>query len=125
MLVSRFGGERKLIRRPCSVALRPLFRSPRVDVERVDIGLHEPADRGEHHAMTLDGGLAAEGFRHQSHPEVPALARTGMPGVLRAVVEDLKAQRGELFFEGRADAADALGSHVRPKWEGSRAAACA
>src|SRR6185503_19891055 len=88
------------------------FWRPRLYVERMDIASERSLERRQHEAMTLDAALAAERFGHESHPKVPAFARTRVPGVLRAIVHDVELQRRELALERLADAANAFGSHV-------------
>src|SRR5690606_24847133 len=92
--------------------LRVFFRRTRVDVERVDVRLHERADRREHDPVPLDRRLAAKGRRREAHLEMPTLARTRVADVLRAVVDDLEPRGRKLLLEGRAEAADAFGCHA-------------
>ena len=67
-----------------------------VDRERVDVGLHQFAERGVHRAMACQRQLATERGADDLHAEMAAtVTRTGMAGVSMAFVLDRKFARGE------------------------------
>jgi hypothetical protein len=77
---------------------RPAFaRRPGVDRERVDAAFELTDKCFVDHAVALEPALPAERLRHNIHPEMslPALAMSGMPGVLVGFVHHLEARGSE------------------------------
>ena len=78
-----------------------------VDRERVDVGLHQFAERGVHSAMTCQRQLALERHADDVHAEVAAaIARTGMANVTMALVLDCKLARRERCDQALANLLD-------------------
>src|SRR5688572_20626986 len=85
------------------------------DTERMNVGLHQRAERSIDHPMALDGPFAGEMPRANPHVEVAAtVARTGMARMATAVVDDLELIGLERGLEAPADQRDALGALGRP-----------
>jgi hypothetical protein len=77
---------------------RPAFARRRgVDRERVDAAFELTDKCFVDHAVALEPALPAERLRHNIHPEMslPALAMSGMPGVLVGFVHHLEARGSE------------------------------
>jgi hypothetical protein len=77
---------------------RPAFARRRgVDRERVDAAFELTDKCFVDHAVALEPALPAERLRHNIHPEMslPALAMSGMPGVLVGFVHHLEAGGSE------------------------------
>ena len=68
-----------------------------VNRERVDAACELSDKRLVNHAVALEPALPAEHLRHDIYPEMslPALAMSGMPGVLVGFVHHLKARGSE------------------------------
>ena len=75
----------------------------------MDVGLHHVPKRGVDQPVPGQRQLAGECTADDVDAEVPLpAARTGMPGVLVAVVGDVERLRGLFFGEQGADALDPL-----------------
>lgn len=68
-----------------------------VDCERVDAACELTGKCFVDHSVALEPALSAERFRHNIHPEMslPALAMSGMPGVLVGFVHHVEARGSE------------------------------
>ena len=77
-----------------------------VNRERVDAACELADKRFVDHAVALEPALPAERLRHDIYPEVslPALAMSGMPGVLVGFVHHLKARGSESLGQLLRDA---------------------
>ena len=87
-----------------------LIRSKRPDLQRVDRVVHQIAERGVHHAMAREHGLALEGARDDEDAPVRVASGRGarVPGVRGAVVRDFERIGRQT---GQALAQDALHAH--------------
>src|ERR1700730_11226632 len=72
----------------------------------MDASAHERRDRCIDQTMTFKLRTSLERVRNEGDAKVAAFTRTGMPGVPRAVVEDIERERRELAFDGGADLGD-------------------
>lgn len=80
----------------------------------MDVLLHEFAQGGVDHAVTLDTPLAGEGRGDDAHLEMPApIFRARMAAMGSAVVLHLQLQRREALLEACTDEGGAVGVHGR------------
>jgi hypothetical protein len=86
----------------------------RVDAQRVDIRLHQTAERSIYHPMSLQSLGASESLRDDSDAKVTApILRPRMACVPVAVVNDLELVRCERLLEARSDHGNAFYRHGR------------
>ena len=83
-------------------------RRPRFQRQRVNIGLHEVAERGVDALVAPDQGHAREVCRDDSHAKVPAAVASALvPGVAMTFIVDVELRGSQLAFKDCADALDA------------------
>src|SRR5258705_684823 len=80
-----------------------LLGRERLDLEGMDVALHEVAQRLINHSMPRHGTLAAEGFRNDGElPVAPAGSRARVARMLLAFVAQIhrdRVQRGQAFAD--------------------------
>jgi hypothetical protein len=92
------------------------FGSARIDRERMDIGLHQIAERGVHGAMARQRCLAIKRCAHDAHAEVASsVTSAGVTGMAMALVLDHEFKRHERSGQACPDLLDpiAQGSTLR------------
>jgi hypothetical protein len=86
----------------------------RVDAQRVDIRLHQTAERSIYHPMSLQSLGTGESLRDDSDAKVTAtIPRSRMARVLVAVVDDVELVRRERLLEPSSDHGNAIRRHGR------------
>ena len=86
----------------------------RVDAQRVDIRLHQTAERSIYHPMSLQSLGAGESPRDDSDAKVTTpILSSRMTCVPVAVVDDLELVRCECLLESSSDHGDAFCGHGR------------
>lgn len=78
----------------------------RADVQRVNAATEQRFERLVYQAMPLERGSARERRCDQRHAKVAARTRPGMPGMPRAVIDDLERDWSEGALELRSDLMD-------------------
>ena len=82
------------------------FGRTRADVQRVNAAAEQRLECLVYQAMPLERGSARECRCDQGYAKVAARARPGMPGMPRAVIEDLERDWSEGALELRSDLLD-------------------
>jgi hypothetical protein len=80
-----------------------------VDAEGVNIRLHQIAEGSIYHSMSSDAIRAGKPARDDRYPEMASsIARTSVPGVTMAVIDDFELLRRKRCFEALTNPRHAL-----------------
>jgi hypothetical protein len=102
-----------IITAPWNVFLLAVW-AVRVDAQRVDIRLHQTAERSIYHPMSLQSLGAGESPRDNSDAKVTAtILRSCMTRVPVAVVDDVELVRRERLLEPTSDHGNSVRGHER------------